>query len=199
VEPRDLLDRGKKMREEGNKSTASRYLNRARYLAKKHAEDHFAAKAEGMIDYTRTLMLVGEEDGIQADFGDAQRLIDEADAKKQAGQSAEAIDLVKQAEDQIQEALHQMAKQVAIRRIDQASQGVDDARAKGVKVEAADKLLQKARASFDAGEFERARDETDGVRKAVEQAAQGKAACPKCGKPVQPTWARCPFCTTPLK
>lgn len=199
VEPRDLLERAGKMREQDNKSTASRYLNRARFIAKKHETDHLAAKAEGMLDYARTLMLVGEEDGLSADFGAADVTMAQADGKKAAGQMDLAIELGAKAEGEIHVALHDLAKRVAIKRIDQVSKEIDEARGKGVKVADPEAKLKSARGSFDSGDFEKARDEAGAVRKALEGAAKGKAVCPKCGKPTQPTWARCPFCTTPLK
>lgn len=199
VEPRDLLERGRKLREEDNKSTASRYLNRARYLAKKHLHDHLASKAEGMIDYARTLMLVGEEDGLTADFTEAEVTLGEADAKRAGGDAPAATELAAKAESQIHTALHALSKQVAIKRIDAASLEIDDARGKGTNVAAPEAKLKEARAAFDAGEFEKARDLGAEVKKALLDATKGKTTCPKCGKPVQPTWARCPFCTAPLK
>lgn len=199
VEPRDLLERGRKLRAEDNKSTASRYLNRARYLAKKHLQDHLASKAEGMIDYARTLMLVGEEDGLTADLTDAEATLAQADATRMGGDTASAAELAAKAEAQIHVALHALSKQVAIKRIDAVALEIDDARAKGTNVAAPEAKLKEARAAFDAGEFERARDLGADVKKSLVEATKGKTACPKCGKPVQPTWARCPFCTAPLK
>lgn len=199
VEPRDLLERGRKMREEDNKSTASRYLNRARFVAQKHETDHLAAKAEGMLDYARTLMLVGEEDGFTADFAAAEATLGEADRKRSEGEMVAAIEFGAKAEGQIHEALHDLTKKVAIKRIDDVSKEIDDARGKGVNVAAPEAKLKAARAAFDGGDFEKARDEAAGVKKAIQDAAKGKAVCPKCGKPTQPTWARCPFCTAPLK
>jgi tetratricopeptide (TPR) repeat protein len=199
VEPKDLLDRANKLREEGNKSSGSRYLNRARFLSKKHTQDYFVQKAEGMVDYARTLMIAGEEDGMTADFGEAERLLEEADAKRQAGDAENAIAVIARAEDSINAALHALAKRVVIRRIDALAGELDSARSKGVPVAAAEAKLQTARASFDGGEFERARDEVDEARKALVSAGSGKTTCPKCGKPVQPTWTKCPSCATPLK
>ncbi len=199
VEPRDLLERARKMREEDNKSIASRYLNRARFIAGKHLQDHLASKAEGMIDYARTLMLVGDEDGFFADFTGVAATLAQADAKRNAGEAAAAVDLAAKAEDQITEALHELSKRVAIKRMDDASKDIDDARGKGTNVSAPEAKLKDARAAFDAGEFEKARDLAADVKKALTDATKGKNVCPKCGKPTQPTWARCPFCTTPLK
>jgi hypothetical protein len=199
VEPRDLLERARKMREEDNKSIASRYLNRARFLAGKHLTDHLAAKAEGMIDYARTLMLVGDEDGFYADFGDVEATLARADEKKNSGEAAAAVALAAKAEDQINDALHALSKRVAIKRMDDAAKDIDDARGKGTNVKAPEAKLKEARAAFDEGEFERARDLAADVKKSLTAAAKGKEVCPKCGKPTQPTWARCPFCTTPLK
>lgn len=199
VEPANLLERGLKVREEGNKETASRYLNRARFLAKRSLEEHQATTADGMIDYARTMMLTTEEDGVTADFGEAERLMADAEAARASGRPGEAIELVKKAEVEIQQALHELAKGVAIKRIDSVARDIDDAKSKGVKTDPAEAKLKEAREAFDTGEFEHARDLVEDVRRALAGAAEGKQKCPKCGKPVQPTWARCPFCTTPLK
>ncbi len=199
VEPRDLLERARKMREEDNKSTASRYLNRARFVAKKHEADHLAGKAEGMLDYARTLMLVGEEDGFTADFGAAEATLAEADQRRASGDMVGAVELGAKTEGQIHIALHDLAKKVAIKRLDEVSMEIDDARGKGVTVAGPEAKLKAARAAFDSGDFEKARDDAAAVKKALKDAAKGKALCPKCGKPTQPTWARCPFCTTPLR
>ncbi|HEX9710383.1 MAG TPA: hypothetical protein VGB42_10525 [Candidatus Thermoplasmatota archaeon] len=199
ADARDLLERAARMREDGHKDTASRYLNRARYLAVTGLRDHLNARADGMIDYARVLMLAGEEDGVAADFAGADALINEADSARAAGDPETAIRLVAEAENRIQEALHDMARHVAIRRIDVVAAEIDEARAKGLNVETAEERLKEARSTFDDGEFEAARDTATTARKALEEAAKGKSECPKCHKPVQPTWARCPFCTTPLR
>jgi hypothetical protein len=196
---RDLLERATRMREEGHKDTGARYLNRARFLAVTGLSTHLAGRAEGMIDYARVLMMSGEEDGVAADFAEAEQLINEADAARLAGDPQEAIRLVTDAENRIQEALRNMARHVAIKRIDAVSAEIDEARGKGISVQAAEERLKEARATFDDGEFEAARDAATTARKALEEAAKGKTQCPKCHKPVQPTWARCPFCTTPLR
>ena len=199
LEARELLSRGRTMREEGQKETAARYLNRARFLAITGLRQYLDQKAEGMIDYARVLMMAGEEDGVAADFGEAELLINEADARRAAGDPQAAFDLVSQAETKIQTALHDMAKHVALKRIDVVAVEIDEAREKGVQVKAAEERLKDARASFDGGEFESARDAATTARKALEEASRGKSQCPNCKKPVQPTWARCPYCTTPLK
>ena len=199
VEPRDLLERGRKTREEDNKSTGSRYLNRARYIAGKHLSDHLASKAEGMIDYARTLMIVGEEDGLTANLSQAEATLQEADAKKAAGDAAAAVELAERAENELHAALHELSKRVAIKRIDEGAKAVDDAREKGAIVALPDTKVKEARVAFDAGEFEKARDLAGEVGKLIQDATKGKSVCPKCGKPVQPTWPKCPFCTAPLR
>lgn len=199
ADPVDLLGRAERMREEGHKDTGARYLNRARFLAVKGLAEHLDTRAEGMIDYARVLMLSGEEDGVAADFSDAEALINQADEVRRAGDPQKAIELVTDAENRIQEALHDMARHVAIKRIDVVSAEIDEARSKGISVEAAEARLKEARSTFDDGEFEAARDAATTARKALEEAAKGKTECPKCHKPVQPTWARCPFCTTQLR
>ena len=199
VEPRDLLERARKMREEDNKSTASRYLNRARHMAILHTNAHLASKAEGMIDYARTLMLVGEEDGLNADFAAAEATIAEADAKRLSGDTAAAVDLAARAESEIHVALAELTKRVAIKRIDESAAQIDEAQSKGIPVAAPEAKLKEARAAFDAGDFEKARDLAGTVKNLVRDAAKGKNVCPKCGKPVQPTWDRCPFCTAQLR
>lgn len=199
VEPRDLLERARKMREEDNKSTGSRYLNRARYLASTHLQTHLSSKAEGMLDYARTLMLVGEEDGLNADFTAAEATLAEADAKRAAGDVAAAVDLAATAESQIHTALGDLTKRVAIKRMDESAALIDEARGKGITVAAPDAKLKEARAAFDSGEFDKARDLAGAVKNLVRDAAKGKNVCPKCGKPVQPTWEKCPYCTTPLR
>ncbi len=199
ADPRDLLGRSRRMREENHKDTAARYLNRARYLAVNGLMSHQSARAEGMIEYARVLMMAGEEDGVSADFAGSEAIINQADEAWQAGDPEKAVALVTEAENRIQEALHDMARHVAIKRIDVVAAEIDEARAKGLKVEAAEERLKDARSTFDDGEFEAARDAATTARKALEQAAKGKTECPKCHKPVQPTWARCPFCTTQLR
>jgi hypothetical protein len=199
VEPRDLLERAGKLREEDNKSTASRYLNRARYLAVAHAQTHLAGKAEGMIDYARTLMLVGEEDGLTADFAAAEATIAQADERRSAGDAGAAVDLAARAESEIHAALGDLTRRVAIKRIDEAAAQIDEAQGKGIPVAAPEAKLKEARAAFDAGDHEKARDLSGAVNNLVRDAAKGKNVCPKCGKPVQPTWERCPYCTTQLR
>jgi len=199
VESRDLLERARKLREEDNKSTGSRYLNRARYLATVHLQTHLASKAEGMLDYARTLMLVGEEDGLTADFTAAQATLDEADAKRAAGDSAAAVELGARAENEIHTALTELTRRVAIKRMDESAAAIDEAQGKGITIAAPEAKLKEARAAFDAGEFDKARDLAGSVKNLVRDAARGKHVCPKCGKPVQPTWERCPYCTTQLR
>ena len=152
-----------------------------------------------MLDYARTLMLVGEEDGLTADFGAAEATLAEADGKRAGGDMGAAVDLASRAESEIHTALTELNKRVAIKRIDEVSASIDNAKATGTSVAAPDAKLKEARDAFNEGDFEKARDVAGVAKNLVRDATKGKTVCPKCGKPVQPTWEKCPFCTTPLR